>query len=109
MTQNEQFTIGSKILSQEHKCCICGKKSDLEPHHILHTTKHDELYNSIENVVVMCHKCHHDYHQKYNHQLGFKTLLKFKGEHWKDYCPKLKKQNKLLRKTIRKLKEVDFE
>ena len=104
----KQFTMGDVILQKEKQCCICGKKRHLEPHHILHTNQYDELYNSPENLVVMCHTCHHNYHQKYNHKLNFKTLLEFKGEYWRNYCPKLKKQNNLLRKTIRKLKG-DFE
>lgn len=101
-----EFTAGNKMLQQEHRCIICGKKGNLEPHHILHVNHHDELYNSMENVVVMCHDCHHSYHQLHNHELGFKSLLKFKGKYWKDDCKKLKKENKLLRKTIRELRKV---
>ena len=89
----KQFTAGTKILQQEKNCCICNSKSNLEPHHILHTTKYDELYNSIENLVVMCHNCHHNYHQMYHYDLSFKTLLKFQRDYWKEYCPKLKKEN----------------
>ena len=102
----EGFTVGSKILENENKCCICGTRKNLEPHHIVYTTKYDELYNSMDNVVVMCHNCHHEYHQRYNYQLGFKTLLKFKDDYWKGQCPNLKKENKILRKTIKKLEDV---
>lgn len=92
------------------KCCVCGRKSNLEKHHILHTNKYDELHSSTENLITICNTCHHNYHQKYNHNISFKTLLKFTVDFWKNYCPKLKKengklhnQNSNLRKTIRKL------
>lgn len=87
------FKATEEILKQEKKCCICNTKANLEPHHILHTTKYDELHNSIENLVVMCNTCHHNYHQKYHYNIGFKTLLEFQRDYWKQYCPKLKKEN----------------
>ena len=99
------FTVGDELLKKEKKCCICKSKKNLEPHHILHTTKYDELYNSVENVVVMCHDCHHNYHQKYHFDLGFKTLLEFQRDYWKNSCPKLKKENNKLRKQNRDLKK----
>lgn len=103
---SNEFTVGDELLSLEHKCCICGKKNDLEPHHILHTNKYDELYNSIENLVVMCNSCHHKYHQKYHYNISFKTLLEFKGDYWREYCPKLKKENNILRRNIKKLESL---
>ena len=112
MAESNRFTVGNEILRNEEKCCICKSKDNLEPHHIIHTTKYDDLYNSIDNVVVMCHDCHHNYHQKYNPEIGFKTLLKFQREYWENYCPglktenkKLSKQNNDLRKRIRLLVE----
>lgn len=106
----KRFTKGEEILKKETECCICGSKTNLEPHHILHTTKYDELHDSIENLVVMCNNCHHNYHQKYNYDLSFRTLLQFQKEYWQEYCPKLKtmnkklkKQNKDLRKRIRNM------
>ena len=48
------------------KCCVCGTKSNLEKHHILHTNKYDELHRSTENLITICHTCHHNYHQKYH-------------------------------------------
>ena len=101
----EKFTAGNEILKKEEKCCICKSKDNLEPHHIIHTTKYDELYNSIDNVVVMCPDCHHNYHQKYNHEIGFKTLLKFQREYLENYCPKLKTENKKLRKQNNDLRK----
>lgn len=92
----KQFKATEEILKQEKKCCICRTKTNLEPHHILHTTKYDELHNSIENLVVMCNTCHHNYHQKYHYNIGFKTLLEFQQDYWKQYCPKLKKENRKL-------------
>jgi hypothetical protein len=57
MTMTEKrFTKGTEILKKENKCCICNSKNNLEPHHILHTTAYDELHDSIENLVVMCHR-----------------------------------------------------
>lgn len=113
MTQN-RFKATTEILKREESCCICGSKNNLEPHHILHTTKYDELHNSIENVIVLCHACHHEYHQKYNYNLSFKTLLKFQKDYWKNHCPKLKKennklhkQNSQLRKNIRLLNNME--
>jgi hypothetical protein len=111
LKMNERkFKIGDEILKKENHCCICKGKDNLEPHHIFHTNEYDELYNSMENIVVMCHKCHHEYHQKYNYDLSFKTLLKFSRDYWMQYCPKLKtknnklrKENELFKKTINNL------
>ena len=86
MTENKQL---------KGKCCICGSKSQLEMHHILHTNKYDELHKSVENLIIICHTCHHNYHQKYHYNLSFKTLLEFAVDYWKNYCPKLKKDGKL--------------
>lgn len=106
MTEKKpRFTVGEEILKKEHECCICNSKTNLEPHHILHTTKYDELHNSIENVIVMCHTCHHEYHQKYNYELGFKSLLQFQRDYWKNHCPKLKKENGKLHKQNRDLRK----
>ena len=86
------------------KCCICGSKTNLGKHHIVHTNKYDELYRSSENLITICHNCHDEYHQKYHYDLSFRTLLEFAVDYWKNYCPKLKKENGKLHKQNRDLR-----
>ena len=45
----KRFTVGEEILKKEDKCCICESKKNLEPHHILHTTKYDMIFTKSEN------------------------------------------------------------
>lgn len=106
----EKFTVGDEILKKEKKCCICESKDNLEPHHIIPVNKYDEFYNSLDNVVVMCHNCHHDYHQKNIGEINFKTLLRYKGKY--EDCNKLKKRYKVLKdayKNLAKIKGVEIE
>lgn len=98
------------ILEKEDKCWVCGSKSNLEPHHIIYTNKYDELHNSEAIISVLCHDCHHEYHQMYHYNTTFKTLMEFKGKFHEQECPNLKKQvkslkrkNKQLRRRIRDL------
>lgn len=111
----DAFTIGSELLKTEDKCCICNSKKNLEPHHIIPVNKYDDFYNDVNNVVIICNKCHHNYHQKNMGNINFKSLLQFKGEFERDKCKKLKKKYGALHKyssnlkKIAKLKGVDLE
>ena len=73
-----KFTIGETLLSNTKKCSICGSGKELEPHHIINVNNYDELYNSPCNVIILCHTCHHNYHQEYN-EINFHTLLEYKN------------------------------
>lgn len=101
-----KFTVGKIALQRNKKCWICGTKQNLEPHHIIHVNCYDELYNSLDHIAVLCSECHHKYHQKYNGEITFKTLLDFKGDYEMGRCRKLKKKYGVLRDAYRNLKKV---
>ena len=96
---------GEQLLQMYTKCIICGTKNDLEPHHMLKTNPYEELHDSISNGIVLCHKHHHEYHQKYNSEISFNTLLKYKEEYERNRCKKLNKENNLLHSNLRNLRE----
>jgi hypothetical protein len=66
------FIVGVKIGKQvedrlfqetENGCGVCGFKDAraLTIHHIEHEL--DEIDNSYDNLIVLCHNCHHMYHE----------------------------------------------
>lgn len=99
-----KFTIGETLLSNAKKCSICGSGKELEPHHIINVNNYDELYNSPCNVIILCHTCHHNYHQEYN-EVNFHTLLEYKNQFDKKRISKLQKNYNNLQKKNKLLKE----
>lgn len=100
----EKFTVGEEILKNETECCICRSKDNLEPHHVIQVNKYDEFYNSRDNVVVMCHECHHQYHQTNIGEINIRTLLKFKDKI--NDCKTLKKKYRALHNAYKNLAKV---
>ena len=57
--------IGEKVISTyEHKCTMCNSTEDLCVHHKIKMKPSDERYNDIENLTVLCRKCHMAHHRK---------------------------------------------
>ncbi len=50
------------FLESDNGCAVCGIKDAraLTIHHINHDT--DTPHNSYDNLIVLCHNCHHMYH-----------------------------------------------
>ena len=99
------FTIGTEMLEKYNKCSICGCRKWLEPHHIIHVNKYDELYNSPDNVIILCHNCHHNYHQQYHTDINFHTLMEYKNNYDKQRIRKLQVDYNKLQKKFKALKE----
>ena len=54
-----------KLLERD-KCCVgCGSKKNLQPHHIISCSFHDEMYLNPDNGVILCQACHDRYHGNY--------------------------------------------
>lgn len=60
--------VGDAVLEKyNYTCTSCGSHDDLCVHHIIRMDIHDIRYNDIENLTVLCRKCHMSYHRKNNH------------------------------------------
>lgn len=54
------------------KCSLCGSKNRLEVHHIDHTGKTANPNNNIDNLQLLCEKCHGTIHGKeYQNKNGY--------------------------------------
>lgn len=81
--------IGELVLKKyNYSCTNCGKKKDLCVHHIERKSPKDADYNVIDNLTVLCRKCHMSYHRKAGHviSVGNKKGNKF-GRRGKDTLP----------------------
>ena len=76
----------TKLLNEQDCCSICGAKTDLTVHHVLPCENYERLYTNPNNIIVLCKKCHYEYHSKY--ECNPTTLLIFKEE---KICKKRKK------------------
>ena len=85
----------SKLFILYDKCVICNSKKNLEPHHIVPVKPYDELYSDVNNGIVLCKSCHHNYHEQYKDNINTYTLLKFTKENIK-LNKKLEQSNELL-------------
>ena len=60
--------IGIAILDRfGWKCTECDSASALCIHHINRVPVGDQNYNEIDNLTVLCRKCHMSYHRKAGH------------------------------------------
>ncbi len=68
--------IADELLQQQKKCSICGSEKDLTVHHVIKCENNEVLYVNPDNLIVLCSKCHAEYHQKY-YETNPKTLIEF--------------------------------
>lgn len=47
-------------------CQCCGNTQKIVVHHILNFTKNKEFRHDIRNGIVLCQKCHLDFHEEYS-------------------------------------------
>ena len=66
----------NQLFYKYDSCLICGKRKDLEPHHVVKVKPYDDAYASLDNGVVLCKHCHHEYHARYS-AVNAATLLEF--------------------------------
>lgn len=88
------------LIRDNNLCQCCGSKENSEVHHKYAMNKHNSLGATVSNGIVLCEKCHKEYH----HQYGWKdncnpiTLKKFIREYW-NQSP-LNMDNQILRICI---------
>lgn len=61
------------------ECMQCGQKNGLNSHHILPKNKYPQYINNTANGIVLCAKCHIDFHRKYGNDCNEKDLVEFLG------------------------------
>lgn len=47
------------FLAQHSQCAACGRKEDLEAHHIVPFHLQPGLELDVNNLIVLCRSCHH--------------------------------------------------
>ena len=66
----------NQLFYKYDSCAICGRKVDLEPHHVVKAKPFDKAYSSLDNGVILCKHCHSEYHNRYS-EINAATLLEF--------------------------------
>ena len=66
-------------MQEQDHCSICGATDDLTVHHVLPCENYERLYTNKDNLIVICKKCHYQYHNDYT-KVNPTTLLDF---HWR--------------------------
>jgi hypothetical protein len=69
----------NQLLMEYDECVICGSRKELEPHHIIKCDNYNPMYYSLDNGVVMCHRCHRLYHRTFKNINAY-TFAKFMKE-----------------------------
>ena len=55
-----------ELYNKQSRCLICGEEHDLTPHHIIKAKNYERLYYNQHNGVILCRKCHNEYHKFVN-------------------------------------------
>lgn len=66
----------NKLFLKFDSCAVCGRRNDLQPHHVVKVKPYHESYWSTDNGVVLCRDCHNEYHSRYS-EVNAATLLDF--------------------------------
>ena len=77
----EYLKYKDKVKLRDKFCQCCGSKEDLEVHHPFPYYEYENLRADIKNGVVLCKKCHKEYHKKYgrkrnNNPITFAQFLR---------------------------------
>ena len=66
----EWADLSNRIKAQRnYECEVCGGKQNVEAHHIIPAKHTPEDFLDIENLIVLCKKCHKLVHEGYNEKL----------------------------------------
>ena len=71
----------NKVKLRDRFCQCCGSKEDLEVHHPFAYHEYESLRADVKNGVVLCKKCHKEYHKQYgrkknNNPITFAQFLR---------------------------------
>ena len=73
------------VLSRDYYTCqCCGSKENPEVHHKYAMNQHNSLGATVSNGIVLCEKCHKEFHHEYGwkNNCSPSTLKKFIKEYW---------------------------
>lgn len=59
-----------KLRNEDDSCFICGSTKKVQPHHLPRFKENDQRYAEESNVVLLCGKHHHMFHQYYGSGKG---------------------------------------
>ena len=68
-TSSAVSTAKKKVKQRDGVCICCGDigvNGHLEIHHILPISRYKELASDTGNMIALCQKCHHKYHEMYS-------------------------------------------
>lgn len=65
-----------KLKEKENKCFICGSTENIVPHHLRQVKQTTDEYYDEDNLVLLCDRHHHEYHQQYS-KVNLKTFCEF--------------------------------
>lgn len=91
-----------KLRKKDDSCFICGSTKRVKPHHIVRVKDSDKRYASPGNVVLLCSKHHHLYHQCYGSGKGVnnRTFLEFCKKEYLKEIKSLRKEKQLLMESV---------
>jgi 5-methylcytosine-specific restriction endonuclease McrA len=55
--------VRQRVIARDRKCVDCGSILYLEVHHLSYSHKGDEL-NNLNDLILLCSKCHQKRHNK---------------------------------------------
>lgn len=54
------------LLKEIKSCQECGRKNNLQGHHIFSYSKHPDLIDKKENIIILCIRCHAKKHPEFS-------------------------------------------
>lgn len=65
--ESSPYSIARKAAMERdgHKCQYCGATENLTCHHVMPKWKYPEFYSDVDNLAVLCVRCHESYHRDY--------------------------------------------
>lgn len=103
-TSKHYYEFLGNLQRLEKKCFVCGTTLEVEPHHIRKVKKSNSQYGDESNIVMLCHKHHVKYHQRYKN-VNQKTFAVFVGEEKDKIIRKQSHKINVLNSRIRKLEK----
>ena len=65
-----------KLKKKDNSCFVCGSTENIVPHHLKKVKQDSEEYFNESNLVLLCDKHHHQYHNQYK-TVNPKTFSEF--------------------------------
>lgn len=70
------------VKKRDKVCQCCGTSTEqLQVHHVMPLSVYPDFATDVNNGIVLCQKCHTQYHKEWKDSEGPATLTKFLREH----------------------------